>query len=111
MTKNLISISKMAQVIGVSTLTIKRWYKWYENDDYEKPEGLVLPSYIIDNRGTKFFNVGDVVAFEQFVEDMKRGNKYHGCMADYNAGYQWGQRGTEIIRKKKEKEKKNEQKD
>lgn len=104
MEQNLISISKMAQVLGVSTNTIKRWYKWYENDDFEKPEGLVLPAYKTDNRGTKFFKVGDVVTFEQFMEDMKRGNKYHGCMADFNAAWQWGQRGTGIMERKKEKE-------
>ena len=104
MNENLISISKMAQVIGVSTNTIKRWYKWYEDDDFEKPKDLVLPEYVADGRGTMFFKVGDVVALEQFAEDMKRGNKYHGCMSDFNAAWQWGQRGTKIMEKKREKE-------
>lgn len=98
------SIAKVAQIIDVSTTTLKRWYKWYEDADYEKPIELKLPEYTTDNRGTKFFKFSDIVKLKQFKEDLQ--GKYYGVMADFNANYQWGQRGTKILNKKLKKEEK-----
>ena len=36
------SVSKVAQILDLSTTTIKRWYKWYENPDYEKPPRIEI---------------------------------------------------------------------
>lgn len=97
------SIARAAQISDVSTNTIKRWYKWYENDDYIKPEGLKLPSYTVDGRGTRFFTMEAVQELIQFKNDLQ--GKYRGCMAEFNAYWQWGQRGTNILEKKKKEEK------
>lgn len=99
---NKFSIARTAQIADVSTNTIKRWYKWYENDDYIKPDGLKLPEYTVDNRGTKFFTMEAVQELIQFKEDLQ--GKYRGCMAEFNAYWQWGQRGTTYLEKKRKEE-------
>lgn len=101
------STSRVAQILDVSVATLNRWYKWYESDDYKKPVGLKLPQYIRDTRGTKLFTIEDIQALAAFKVALQ--NEYRGCMAEFNAVYQWGQRGTEILNigrqyKKKEEE-------
>lgn len=94
----LFSIARVAQILDVSTATIKRWYKWYENPDYEKPLELKLPEYTTDNRKTKFFRMADIAKLEQFKNDLQ--GKYRGIMAEFNAYYQWGQYGTERLERR-----------
>lgn len=96
-TKGRLSISKMAQLLDVSTTTVKRWYSWYENDNYEKPADLVLPKYVKDNRGTKFFLPEDIEMFERFKDMIN--NQYRGVMAEFNAYYQWGVYGKTRLNK------------
>lgn len=96
------SIARVAQILDVSTVTIKRWYRWYENPDFVKPKELALPTYTTDNRGTRFFTMEDVAVLEQFKKDLQ--GKYRGCMAEFNAYYQWGNRGTQILENRKRKE-------
>jgi hypothetical protein len=96
-TKGRLSISKMAQLLDVSTTTVKRWYSWYENDNYEKPADLVLPKYIKDSRGTKFFLPEDIEVFERFKDMIN--NQYRGVMAEFNAYYQWGRYGKTRLNK------------
>lgn len=96
------STARTAQILDVSTATLKRWYKWYENKDYNKPVELKLPSYTTDNRGTRFFTMKDIAILEQFKQDLQ--GKYKGVMAEFNADYQWGQRGTEILSRKEKKD-------
>ena len=60
-----------------------------------------------DTRGTMFFTFKQVQELHQFQTDLR--SKYRGCMAEFNAFYQWGQKGTQIKHlgkqfKKKEKE-------
>lgn len=99
MENKLFSTSRTAQILEVSDNTLKRWYKWYENEDYVKPEGLRLPEYTVDSRGTKFFTMQAVQELIQFKNDLQ--GKYRGCMAEFNAYWQWGQRGTNILNRKK----------
>ena len=99
----LFSTARAAQILDVSTTTLKRWYKWYEDDSYIKPDGLTLPKYTTDNRGTKFFTIQDIQHLEDFK--CKLQTEYRGCMADFNAVNQWGQRGTKIMQNKEEKNK------
>jgi len=95
------STSRTAQILDVSTNTLKRWYMWYENDSYEKPADLKLPQYTTDKRRTKFFTMADIQVLEQFKVDLK--GKYRGIMSDFNADYQWGQYGTVRTERKKRK--------
>lgn len=104
--KKLYSTSRAAQILDVSTNTVIRWYKWYENDKYEKPVDLILPEYTTDNRGTKFFTIEAIQAL-QGLKDKLQG-EYKGCMADFNAYWQWGKRGKEMLEKRKEKRCENE---
>jgi transposase-like protein len=93
-----ISLRKVALKIDISTETLRRWYKWYEDDDYEKPEGLELPSYTVDSRQTKFFSESDVKVLRKFKSDLQ--GKYRGIMSDFNAKYQWGKYGSAKLEKK-----------
>lgn len=95
------STARAAQILDISTITLKRWYKWYEDDNYDKPTGLVLPKYTIDSRGTKFFTMQAIQQLEDFKQKLQA--EYRGCMSDYNAVTQWGQRGTKIMKKKEKR--------
>lgn len=106
------STARAAQILDVSTKTIIRWYKWYNSKYYEKPVGLVLPKPEIDNRGTMLFTLAQVQELKRFSQLLK--TEYRGCMAEFNAVYQWGKRGTQILqlgkqyKNKKKKETLNE---
>lgn len=100
---NYISIGRVALMIDVSHSTIIRWYKWYEDDSYPKPEELVLPEYIyVDRKMTKFFNKDDIPKLEEFKNLIR--NKYSGAMAEFNAKTAWGNRGSVILERKRVKE-------
>ena len=106
MEQKLFSTSRTAQILDVSDRTLVRWYKWYENDAYEKPVELKLPEYTTDNRGTKFFTMEAIQQLQEFKDKLQ--GEYRGVMAEFNAYWQWGQRGTQILEKKRNKEKSNE---
>lgn len=93
--KEKFSTSRTAQILDVSTNTLKRWYKWYRDKNYQKPIGLVLPTPDLDSMGTMYFSIQQIQELQKFHEDLK--GKYRGCMAEFNAAYQWGKRGTKIM--------------
>ena len=96
-----LSINQVSIIIDSSVTTIKRWYKWYEDDNFDKPLDLVLPKYYyLDGRKTKYFHRNDIVILQKFKECLNTCHK--GIMAEYNAEYQWGNRGKEIIKRKEE---------
>lgn len=101
----LFTTARTAQILDISTQTLKRWYKWYNDPNFEKPKGLKLPVPQSNSRKTMLFTIEQVQELHQFQIDLR--SKYRGIMADFNAVYQWGQRGTKIMQKK-EKEKDNE---
>ena len=98
---SMFSTSRTAQILDVSDRTLTRWYVWYENDGFKKPDGLKLPEYVRDSRGTRFFTMEAIQELLQFKEDLQ--GKYRGCMADFNAHWQWGKRGKEILKRKEER--------
>ena len=107
----LFTTSRTAQILDISTQTLKRWYKWYNSTDFEKPKELKLPKPKIDGKNTMFFTMEQIQELHQFQTDLQ--SKYRGIMAEFNATYQWGQRGTKILNvgkqyKKKEENKNNE---
>lgn len=94
-----LSAGKAAQCIGISTLTLYRWYRWWENDSFEKPKELSLPPYYFrDRRRTKFFKVEDIPILQKFANDIR--GPYKGCMSEFNAAVQWGKRGDKILENK-----------
>ena len=94
-----VSIRRVAYMIDVSDYTIKRWYKWWENDEFKKPEDLYLPPYVYkDKRKTKYFKKTDIPAIEEFAARIR--TTHLGCMAEFNAAYQWGKRGKRALNNK-----------
>ena len=87
--------ARAAQILDISTQTLKRWYKWYHDDTYKKPEGLKLPDPFINEFGTMLFTMEQLQELHKFQEDLR--TKYRGCMAEFNAVYQWGKRGSKIL--------------
>ena len=94
-----LSAGKAALAVGVTLDTLYRWYKWWENDNFAKPEGLSLPPYYNkDRRKTKFFKKEDIPALEKFRDDIR--GPYKGRMAEFNAALLWGKRGDKILENK-----------
>lgn len=100
------STARTAQILDISTETLKRWYKWYEDEKWEKPLGLKLPTPERDNRNTMFFTMQQVQELIVFRDRLN--SDLRGCMAEFNAYYQWGKRGKQIQENKKRKEEHNE---
>ena len=93
--KERFTTARAAQILDVSTNTLKRWYKWYHSDDYQKPIGLKLPEPEISGNGTMFFTMEQIQELHKFQTELR--TIYRGAMAEFNAAYQWGQRGTKIL--------------
>lgn len=98
--------ARAAQILDISTNTLKRWYKWYNSEYYEKPQDLKLPQPEITSNGTMLFTMSQVQELSKFRKDLN--TVYRGCMAEFNATYQWGQRGTKILNVGKQYKKKEE---
>ena len=94
---NLISITQASGYIGISPVTIKRWYKWWDGlKECDKPLSLNLPQvHFKDKRGTWYFRFEDLSVLRQFKQNLPR-----GVMADFNAKVSWGRYGKEIIARK-----------
>ena len=94
-----ISINKAALTLDISSQTITRWYKWWENDSFNKPEDLFLPNYYyMDRRKTKHFKKEELHCLVEFSEKLNTTHK--GVMSEFNAVYQWGARGVRALKKK-----------
>lgn len=98
--------ARAAQILDISTNTLKRWYKWYNSEAYEKPQDLKLPQPEITSSGTMLFTMSQVQELSKFKQNLQ--TVYRGCMAEFNAYWQWGKRGTDILRRRENKS--NEQK-
>ena len=96
---NFISIREAAYIVDISETTLKRWYKWYKNDEYKKPANLKLPNYYyLDARRTKFFRSQDIEKLKEFKT--KINGEHKGAMAEFNCKEAWGNRGKEIAERK-----------
>lgn len=94
-----LSINRVALVLDISVQTIKRWYKWWESPEFKKPEDLTLPPYYhMDRRKTKFFKSSDIPYLKEFRNKLQ--TVHRGVMSEFNAAYQWGDRGTAALERK-----------
>ena len=100
----LFTTSRTAQILDISTQTLKRWYKWYHNADFEKPKELKLPEPETSGNGTMLFTMEQIQELHKFQTELR--TIYRGAMAEFNATYQWGQRGTKILNVGKQYKKK-----
>ena len=67
--------SEMASKLGISVYTLKRWYKWYENEDVKVLDELYkkgmpeLPKYqTIGPTKWKFWDVDAIEQLKKFKE-------------------------------------------
>lgn len=94
-----VSINKAALLLDLSSQTLTRWYRWWENDAFNKPEDLYLPNYYyLDRRKTKHFKKEELHYLSEFGEKLNTTHK--GAMSEFNAVYQWGARGVKALKKK-----------
>lgn len=83
-----IAVADAARLIGRSHRSVMRWYNWYEN--YPVPEGVYLPPRHRINRSPTFYIYkSEFGKLKEFAENIKKGGKWYGVMADYNAVFQW----------------------
>lgn len=96
---NYLSINKVCLLLEISPHTIKRWYRFWENPEFEKPKDLYLPPYYyVDRRKTKYFKKEDLPKLVEFHKALN--TTHRGCMSEYNAAYQWGDNGTRALKNK-----------
>lgn len=81
-----ISITRVAFMLNVNPLTIKRWYKWAMKTG-RNPKELGLPDYSTDNRGTWFFTLEQINQLQEFRKNLKWGE-----MAEFNSRYYWSKK-------------------
>lgn len=94
-----LSPGAVALHLEVTVDTLYRWYKWWENDNFEKPEGLYLPPYYIkDRKMSKWFKKEDLPHLKKFRDDIR--GPYKGAMAEFNAVLLWGKRGERALKNK-----------
>lgn len=84
-----ISITRVALMLNVNPLTIKRWYKWAMKAGKTKEE-VGLPVYNTDGRGTWLFTLEQVKELQTFRKNLKWGE-----MAEFNSKYYWSKKKGE----------------
>lgn len=97
--ENLLTATKVAQHLDISVPTLNNWYKWYNNQEFEKPENTPeLPEYTQEGkRGTRYWDKVDLPKLVQFKKWIPRGRA--GVMGESNAQF-WGERGKRALRNK-----------
>lgn len=78
-----LTMSQVANKIGVSVYTIKRWYKWLESEDVEKLAELVkkgmpvLPKYeLVGATKWRYWDendIEDIIKFKEWVPKTRNG--------------------------------------
>ncbi len=101
MNNNKLTSSKVCNALDISVRTLNAWYKWYYNQDIEKPPDTpYLPPYQQDSeRGVRYWQLGDIVALKAFKQWVPKGRD--GVMGAVNYK-SWGARGERAMKNKKE---------
>lgn len=78
-----LTMSQVANKIGVSVYTIRRWYKWLESEDVEKLAELVkngmpvLPKYeLVGATKWRYWDendIEDIIKFKEWVPKTRNG--------------------------------------
>ncbi len=80
--------TQIANEVGVSVYTLKRWYRWWKNEDVNKLNELVkngmpeLPAYQkVGNSNWKMWNREDIEQLKKFKEYLPktRNGFMHSC--------------------------------
>lgn len=86
---NSIHLGDAARLIGKSPRTVSRWYAWYENYDNIPPDIFLPKRYKIKKNNNYYIDLADVQHLKAFADNIRRGGKWFGCMAEFNAAFQW----------------------
>ena len=90
-------INEVAKIINRTPTTIKRWYRW-DRSNFTKPNHLKLPKVNISKHHRKM--TWDEQAIQELI--IFRDNLKYGDMNVFNACWQWGERGKQILKNKTE---------
>lgn len=85
--ENLATLKQAEEMIGVSRGTMYHWYKWWNNPNFKKPEGLELPTLHLMGRQTQVLDKKDVPMLKKFHEQLQ--TTHRGAMSEYNAVVRW----------------------
>lgn len=91
--------NKIAQFLDISVGTLNVWYKWYEDERFEKPEGVPpLPPYEqAGPRRPRYWSEDVLLDLKRFKDWLPKGRG--GVMGDLNAR-NWGERGRQAQKNK-----------
>lgn len=93
-----LTTKQVCDILGIHRQTLARWYNWWENKYFEKPDDLYLPGYFFVNGvKQKHFYPKDIPALKKFQEQVN--TTHRGCMSRYNAAKVWGPRGDSKLRR------------
>lgn len=80
-------ISEVCYKLGMTQITLTRWYNWYEDNYQNLPENFPkLPNYYrATQRGTRYFKPDAIEQIREFSKNVHRGRT--GIMASENRKY------------------------
>ena len=96
--------SKVAQHLDTSVKTLNNWYRWYNGEQFEKPENTpILPPYEQSHpMGVRYWDSDDLPLLEAFQKWIPKGPS--GVMGSMNVHY-WGKRGKALKKYQNQEEK------
>ena len=94
-----ITATKITQFLDISVQTLNSWYAWYNDPEFEKPEGTpYLPPYEQEHpRAPRYWTEDDLYDLRKFKEWVPKGRG--GVMGNHNARF-WGVRGKRALENK-----------
>lgn len=86
MSKKYYSTKEVSEIIGVRKEEIYRWFRFYNSDEYTKPDDLKLPkvkrSGVYPETARYLFTEQDIKQLQEFRKLIT--GKYRGLMGEYN---------------------------
>lgn len=95
------SLVQAAKELGMSHQTLWRYYDWWGNPNFEKPNDpeLQLPKICyFGHRRTAYIRKSDLCLIKKFKELLNE--KYRGIMGEYNSIASWGKIGEQILKRR-----------
>lgn len=98
-TEGMLTAIQLAGILNVGVERISAWYKWYNDDNFKKPNDLPeLPEYYRKHPTSKrYWKKEDVKKIKKFQEALGRGRA--GVMGEFNARF-WQERGKNSLENK-----------
>lgn len=82
--------------LDISEGSLRRYFWWYNNPEWKKPEDLILPKlYQVGSKHQLAIKLEDLHFIQEFREKLR--TKYYGIMGEFHAVRSWGKRGKEIL--------------